>query len=520
MKKLDVFIEVRQIVGRLKPFEAEVTRNYLSAFDRKNREGNNKSLAAFDLIVGNDKLSYEDLKSAISPNVNKYTFNKFLARLRDKIFDSLLLDLNIQRKGSYSDWFRTRQSCTKRWVLIINLIGRGNESSALQLLREQIKTCEQYELYDLLSSAYHIEANIGGLREGPKYFEKLQQRMKWAEKCRDAEYKALHWNTKYYMTADRKASQSEQFGMLTEALADLQQLFTETNVGKVGKLALTFAMEYHQQVGELEDARQAGQQLLQLVRERKSLHTPTDRTTSYAQVAYNDFLMRDFEHGLRQLEHALEGAGVGSYNFIVLMTLKATMQYFSSDVDDAMDTVENMLHSSFIGIANTERCKLTYIKACLLFNAGAYSQAYQLFQSDNILMESDPEGWNIGVRVMSILCLIEMQLEDMADLFIESLRKFIKQNENERDYKPRDKAILSVLRSLEHCSFDFAKTYFKNQDLFALLESDHPEYRWQIKSHEFIVFHEWFLAKVAQSQYQFKMPDAIPFAGIEKPDKP
>lgn len=509
MKKVDIYRELKEVVARLKPFEGEVAANYLSAFDRNKGNTPNKSLRVFELILQKPGLSYDSLKGMVSPELNKYDFNKFLIRLRNKIFDSLLLDLNITRKHSYSDWFRARQECTKRWILIVNLIGRGNEMSAIQLLKEQVKKCEQYELYDLLVSARRIQLNIDGLREGPEAFNKIYKDVVFAETCRDSIYKALEWSTKYYMVADRQASQNEQVSILMEALSELQELYDKTSAAEVGQYMRYLEMEYHQTMGDYRSVREVGHQLIALINERPALKSEIRLSSAYANLAFNDILMYDFDEALANIEHSFKGSGLGSYNHVVITTLKAQAQYFKTDFNAAFDTVENMLHSDLLKVAPYEKCKLQFMRGCILFNQQQYFKAYNEFNSENILMDSDPEGWNIGIRIMCILCLVELQLNDLADLSIESLRKHINRTSGERNYKPRDKAIIKVLRNLEKNSFDFAKTYFKNQDLFFKLQSNEPDYAWKIKSHEHVVFHEWFVSKLAEQPYQFKLPESI-----------
>lgn len=509
VKKVNIHKELVGIIGRLKPYEAETIDNYLSAFGRGKSGKDNKSLEAFRILNENRQISYDSLRSMISPELNKYSFNKFLARLRDKIFDALLLDLNITRKNSYSDWFRARQEATKNWVLIVNLLGRGNEASAIQLLNDHIKQCRQYELYDLLSSALRIKLNIDSLRKGPKAYNAIIRDVEKSEKCRDANNKAIEWQTRFYMVADRQANQNEQIGILMEALSELQELFNETKTAEVGRFMYTFSMEYHQALGDYQAVKDSGNKLIELIHNKPALKSPIRLASAYANMAFNDILLHDFDAALNHIDLSKEGVHEGSYNYAVVITLQAQAEYFKGDFDVSRKTIDGILSSASMTVAPFEKSKLQYLKGCILFNKQKYFKAYNIFNSDYTLMESDPDGWNIGVRIMCILCLIEMQLNDLADLSIESFRKHISRTNNERNYKPRDKAILKILRGLERNSFDFGLTYFNNQELFATLQSDDPEYTWKIKSHEHIVFQEWFNAKLANSHYEFKLPEVV-----------
>lgn len=517
VKKMNIHRELVGIISRLKPYEAETIENYLAAFARVKSRKDNKSLDTFKVLNENRQISYESLRSIISPELNKYSFNKFLARLRDKIFDALLLDLNISRKNSYSAWFRARQEATKNWVLIVNLLGRGNEASAIQLLNAHIKQCRQYELYDLLVSALRIKLNIDSLRKGPKAYKAIIKDIDKAEKCRDANNRAIEWQTQFYMVVDRQANQNEQVGILMEALSELQELFKETKTAEVGRFMYTFSMEYHQALGDYQAVKDSGNKLIDLIQNKPALKSPIRLSSAYANLAFNNILLHEFTDALHNISLSKEGAIEGSYNYAVITTLQAQAEYFNGDLDVSRKTIDGILSSASMNVAPFEKSKLQYLKACILFNKQQYFKAYNIFNSDYILMDSDPDGWNIGVRIMCILCLIEMQLNDLADLSIESFRKHISRTDSERKYKPRDKAILKILRSLERNSFDFALTYFKNQELFALLQSDEAEYAWKIKSHEHIVFQEWFSAKLAKKPYAFKLPELVKLEKVEAP---
>lgn len=517
MKKIDIFKELKQILARLKPFEAEVALNYLLAFERKN-EGN-KSHRALEMLLNEKSITYNDLKQAVSPDVDKYSFNKFLIRLRNKIFDSLTIDLNITRKHSYSDWFKAQQQCTKEWILIKNLIGRGNELSARQLLDENIQKCIKFELYDILSALLVIHRERQGLSSGQKAFDTIQQQFENAERCRQAVNKAFEWNTRFYMVADRKSSQNEQVGILTEALSELHELYKQTNAAIVGEYVHYFEMEYHQAMHDYAAVKESGEALVKLIETRPALRSDIKLSNAYANIAFNDLLMHELDDALKHIDCAFKGSGLGSYNYMVITTLKAQVLYFKGDFKNAWEIADTMLQSDLAGIAPFERSKLVYLCGCILFNQKAYQKAYEYFSSDVVLMDTDPEGWNVGVRIMSILCLIEMQLDELADLSIESFRKHMSRTNDERNFKTRDKAILKILRSLERNSFDFGKTYFKHQDLFYLLQSNDPEYAWRIKSHEHLVFHDWFMAKLAQKDYEFALPEIIELMPVDKNEK-
>lgn len=506
MKKSVIFDELKQVIAHLKPFEAEVAQNYLGAFERGQSSDLNKSALALQYMVGNKEITYDLLKEAVSPEIDRYNFNKFLVRLRDKIFDSLLTNVNIHRKGAYSPWFEARQECFKNWILISNLIGRGNELSAIQLMEYTIKKAQEFELFDILSHVLFMKKVDVGFRKGEKSYLRVEQEYQNAEKCRLAQLSSFDYNVRHFMITDRQASLNERVGFLSEALSDLEKIYDNTGVSEVGQYLYLFGMEFHQAMGDFEAAKECGTQLIELVKSRPALNAPYKQSSAYINIAFNDMLLLDFPKATEHCNLALDGTNSGSYNFIAINTVKAQIEYYNNDLNASFSTCEKMLAANFIKIAPFEKAKLNYIKASIHFSRGEFNKAYEIYNTDSILIDADNEGWNTGFRIMRIICLIEMSLNDMADMSIEAMRKHMQKTSDESTITERDKAIIKILRNLEQKNFDFKKTYYKNQSLFYQLESDDANYSWKVKSHELIVFHDWFKCKMENKRYQFSIP--------------
>jgi hypothetical protein len=506
MKKSIIFDELKQVITRLKPYEAEVAQNYLVAFERGQGNDLNKSALALQYMVGNNEITYDLLKEMVSPDLDRFSFNKFLARLRDKIFDSLLTNVNIHRKGAYSPWFEARQECFKNWILISNLIGRGNEISAIQLLEYTIRKAREFELYDILAHLLFNKKVEDGLRRGVKAYQRAQEEYLIAEKYRLAALTAQDYNVRHFMITDRESSLNERVGFLSEALSDLEKIYAETGVSEVGQYLHLFGMEFHQALGDFEAARVCGKQLIELVKSRPALNAPYKQSAAYINIAFNDMLLLDFPTAIENCSLALNGTKSGSYNYIAINTVKAQIEYYNQDLVASLSTCETMLAANYIKIAPFEKAKLNYIKASIHFSRGEFSKAYEIYNTDSILIDADNEGWNTGFRIMRIICLIEMSLKDLADMSIEAMRKHMQKTTDESGITTRDKAIIKILRNLEQKNFDFKKTYYKNQSLFYQLGSDDPTYNWKVKSHELVVFHEWFQCKMENKKYQFSIP--------------
>jgi hypothetical protein len=116
-------------------------------------------------------------------------------------------------------------------------------------------------------------------------------------------------------------------------------------------------------------------------------------------------------------------------------------------------------------------------------------------------IEEEKEGWNIGIRLLQIFLTLETNKVDLADQRIESLRKHIERTTKMKSLRKRDVVIFRILRQLAYTGFDFKEVWETRQKDFVLLKSNEKDYKWMPRSHELIIFDQWFFAKVVNKEY-------------------
>ena len=146
--------------------------------------------------------------------------------------------------------------------------------------------------------------------------------------------------------------------------------------------------------------------------------------------------------------------------------------------------------------------KRSFLLASILVLNKRNHEAHKVLQ-DTKEIEKDKEGWNLGLRILSIINQLETEKLDLVDLNIESLRKHIERTIKMKAVRKRDVIILKLLAKLSRQGFNFRQEWKKNQKYFDLLASNDPEYRWEMKSPEMIIFHRWFEAKVQGKEYDY-----------------
>jgi hypothetical protein len=116
-------------------------------------------------------------------------------------------------------------------------------------------------------------------------------------------------------------------------------------------------------------------------------------------------------------------------------------------------------------------------------------------------VESDREGWNLGIRILNIYLTLSTDKVDLADQRINAMRKHIERTARMRNLRKRDIVIFRILSHLSRSGFDFREVWEERQKDFQLLRSDESDYRWVPRSHELIIFDQWFEARVFGRAY-------------------
>ncbi|MBK7572237.1 MAG: hypothetical protein IPI10_11650 [Bacteroidetes bacterium] len=92
-------------------------------------------------------------------------------------------------------------------------------------------------------------------------------------------------------------------------------------------------------------------------------------------------------------------------------------------------------------------------------------------------IDKDKEGWNVNIRILSILCRIELFETDSVDLNVQNLEKFLKRISKTNNVPTRYQIILRILVSLLNEGYDFNKVSNKKKKSLTILEEINEKVR-------------------------------------------
>lgn len=491
------------IIGHPKPKELGVARRFLTCFDghADGKKTKNRAVALFDLIRKQPQTTYEQALKKVGAGISQASFNKLVVRVRDKVLESLLLDINLNRPGAYSDWYRHSLEARKKFMIAFTLLGRGQADTTFQLFERIQKIGHTYELYDELLEMTHWMINEKGLREGSESVRELKGKVKEYRNNREAIYFARSMYYEYFADyVDYKGQNNKKVGFLSKAIAQMQHDFKQTDASLAGFYLYLLLAEYYLTYNEFELACQSGEQLVKLIENRPAIYMPRRLGFAYSDLADNYMLGHQFKKAITTAEQAKEHKETGDFNYNIDLQTQVLCLLHTNQTKKAQAQCKQLVKYTEALQDEFRLMVRKYLLANIEFLLGNHQATNQLLVTLGV-ETPDREGWGFGIRLLTLQTQIERQQLDQAEAGIENLRKYITNSPEEVEFRKRDLVIEQVLRALYRTGFDFEKTYQQKAAQFTKLERADERYGWEVKTPEIIVFHEWFKSKMLNKPY-------------------
>jgi len=491
---------VRKLLKKLNKEEVESLRVYLSAFQRSYGNYEPKSLQLLELLLEEeDVISDAEIKNRISPGASQNTFGKLLARLKEKIYECLSLDINIFRNGAYSKYYAAKLNLRKKLSQAEIFLVRGMGEEAIYLFDEISDKAKKYEIYDTLAEALFIRQTSVGARYGAKEYHQLRHEHAFYSRCQEALRKALHWYYHFSLPEDfhiQKESREEQ---LKKAIAELATEAEYTKSGYVYYYLYLLKINYYEQTGDYYTVQKTCMELLGLAQKHKQLFVNKVLGTIYMNLAHNAVCLHTFSPALEYALEAKQYFKVNSFNYLYALEYEFYAHFYAGSINEAESILKDLIARTEKEETPFRHNKRLYLYACVLFSRQHYKEAHEFLQQCKEINQ-DKEGWNIGVRILLIMSHIARKLFDVAEAQIETLREHIRETNKHKQVRQRDITILKILVHLDKTAYDFRKTLNDKPYYFDLLASDEKEYKWQVPGAELVRFDNWFKTMANQKQ--------------------
>jgi len=491
---------LRQIAAAMGPAEVEATAAFISGFNRKFGEYEPKTLKLFTYISDNTKvenLSDEEVKNQLFPQMDEGTFSKLVSRLKEKVFESLQLDVNLSRGGSYSATWLSRQKARKALISAEILSLKGLKGESDDLLRRVLRESLKFEIYDLAATAYRL-----------LYIHKCTQLS--SEKGEDLKILAETYNRlacierradlllyTYGFKKENPYRGELPYKQLATEIKGLEAELQGSSANGIGYLISQLKILYWEGVGLFENQAAESQKLRQILLTNPGICSPIRRVNAALQAMTAYMHLRQFDQVVNFVEEARLFTTLTSYTGRKVAMYQAIAKLQIGQYESATALLQNLMEQPLLQGADREH--VNYLLAYVDFLSGNPNKAKLGLKYIENLRRQKLRDWSLGIEVFELQLRIDLGQLDMAEGLISNLQRRI-QRQGEKD-KPSQRLfiLVRILHTLNMESFQFKSFWKKNPDVIGLLKDSRLGYRWDPFGHEVVPFESWLCSRVGDA---------------------
>lgn len=506
---MEIMDSILRIVNRLTEEEKSAARSYLTTFGQKGKEA--RAIHLFDFIVAhnNEKkrtpIDAKELELRVYGEPASANFTRLVYRLREKILESLVLDVNVNRPDAYDERTRVNIEIRKNITQAQILQSRGLQDLSEAILEKVIQQAKKFEILEELLLAIRLLINLRRSQDGGKYLNKWLAVYEKYDFMKSALVRAEASMCRVHAELDFKAGEKAKSDWLKSILDEMAADYRKTSCAHIGFNYFYLQAQYYQIQRDFRNARKALEDNLKLLETHPSIYTGIRVGNVLSNIADNDLYLLQFARSQKTAAKASLHFKENSFNHQQAVELVFYSHYYRGDYKSAKATILQLLPDTEMSTdLQYKQGKRFYLLACTCFMLGDFSTTLKLVNRIVNPIEEDREGWNIGLRVLTIMALIEAQKFDEAQSRIAALKTFTDSIGKDM-ITERTLTVITLLRKLSNAAFDFKVL---NQKESARIESL-SSMEWLPKSTEMVIVHQWILSKVSRQTLELVLPVKI-----------
>lgn len=496
---------VKTILLKCKKEELKSFRAYLTTFYSEPGKHRGKSIELLKLISLSREITESEaiIKLYGSLNIKStQSFIRLLNRFKSKLFECLSLDVNIYREDGFTSTQQYRMEMYK--LLVYSEISRirGSDIDTLNFYKRIILIGKRYELYAELTQVLFVYYSFLRFKSGANSLKRLYKELNYYENCSKALFNAGELHNKLLLESQHKASGYSEIEDFKSAIKLIETDYEKYQSASILHYLLVIKMELMHKLFDYVAAERISYQQIDLYKNHEAVKMPVRLGNAYLNLGNNLLYQFRFNEAIEGFNNAYSCFTPNGGNYNIVKETEFYVRYYNGELDIAERLLNEILALGKIANTTTQFSRRNYLLASVFVLKKLNKEAHKVLQ-DTKEIEKDKEGWNLGIRILSIINQLESHKLDIVDLNIESLRKHIERTIKMKAVRKRDVIILKLLAKLSRQGFNFKSVWKKNLKYFDLLASNDPEYRWEMKSPEMIIFHRWFESKVNGREYDY-----------------
>lgn len=484
---------IRKMLDKLEPARQEFLRNYLVAFYDKFTQKGSIYLRMYDYLTSNKEIDYESFEKEIFADLTVDAQRKNLERFRDKAYESLLLDVNVNRASSNLGELEKAIIESKKLIIKGRMaIMEGLEGDLIYFLNKATKLSKRYELYEDLIESLQLLRNVYQVKGDLKKDKAIKNETQHYMKCRDLYSNAIELRTEVIKLKTQERVPRPLISKYYEQLNELLIVANEL------KSATVYRQLYYAKLnldGFLEDWESAFQDckfLEELIMHNPAVYRKRELGTVKLNLSIFSILTRQFSTCEKSVLSTLDYFPEGTIFYVSAMEVLFFAQYYQGKLDNASETTKWLLANEKSPSSDMQKSKWNYWNAAVQFSQANYKGCLSSLDSISEITK-DKEGWNLWIRMLRILSYVELNMFEVADNETENFRRYTEG----KSLPDRFQFGLKLILSLQRSAFNFEKIW-KKQEKKILRWREENAMKFKIQSPELILIDQWLEAKATQ----------------------
>lgn len=476
---------IRQLYFSFSKAEARYLKKYLHAFPSK---GRNRALELIQKLEEEPDISNHDMSNLMYGDPRSKAFSMLKSRLYERMLEVLTLSINFQNNPKIKEdpeAFQILQ--VQKTILHANFLKRrGLVDLSNDLFEKAAKLSEESgSQVERLIALISLQNSVKSLED---FREQLNPQIVDAREKLWSDILAIQIYDEFRLIRGSRSSVvEEELAFLEKSIQELEERLKHYPSLRATyySYSLKFDQAYYMQ--NYESCRQVLEDVDELFRKNPGLGAKNRLAVPYIKLAIVEINTGKYFQGYKAASEAIKLINPRRHNYRVGIIYKCFACIYLDKLEEGLEDLLK-LEAYKQHKKGLEYGIVIYLRSCILFLQGQPKSAYHTLLEASELMQ-DKEGWNVGIRIFELMLLIELDLLDLIQNKLESLRKHLAKYEVEN----RMVIIYRVLHNLERNHFDFKLAQKESKEELGKLFENEP---WIPINHEVIRFDEWFLGKL------------------------
>ena len=476
-----------------------------------------KLLKMFKLLRKSSGIEQDEVIKVLYENLDKNSvesYRKLCERMLNKLLNMIVSFENFKLdKSNYSEYYFNKVFVNRNIHLFeILKIKMLPLDWILKQIQNTLKICDEFEFIEegiiMQKNNLLFHYAVGDIEKVNACHLDLKRRLQNSLYLNAAEsniYKYIE-HVQHKSIDDKSKIKDIQLAIL-----DLQKYFIATSLQTINFIVLMLKLQLAHYEEQYELAEQIILEIIRISDQYSALKKKSKLVQNYMNLAYTQFYLHKYEeaylNALKATKEYIE------QDFVLNINREACVfaLIYLNRYPEAEGWIAKMLSSGSVGNNPEQLSKRHLMMGVLKYLQHDFKGAFKHLQFTKEV-ETDREGWNLGIRMLNIYLTLSTEKVDLADQRINAMRKHIERTSKMRNLRKRDIIIFRILSHLSRSGFDFRETWEERKKDFALLRSQTPDCFWVPRSHELIIFDQWFEAKMNNVPYSpiFPSPEQAP----------